>query len=175
MFIDIIAVVLLLLAIVKGISKGFVIAVFSMLSFIIGLAAALKLSASVGNLVSNNLNITGYWLPFLAFLLVFIGVVLLTRIGASVLKKTLSIAMMGWADGLAGIILYTLIYGMTYSIFLFYAAKMGLLYQDTINESVTFRWIEPFGPMAIKGLGKIIPFFSNMFAQLSRFFEGIAR
>ncbi len=44
MLIDIIVVILLVMAIFKGLRKGLIVAVFSFLAFLIGLAAALKLS-----------------------------------------------------------------------------------------------------------------------------------
>ena len=45
--IDIIFAILIVIAIFKGYRKGFIIAIFSVLAFILGLAAALKLSATI--------------------------------------------------------------------------------------------------------------------------------
>ena len=72
MLIDIVVVILGLLAIYKGFTRGFVLAIFSLLSFIIGLAAALKLSALVAVYLGRNINLAQRWLPFLAFIAVFI-------------------------------------------------------------------------------------------------------
>jgi membrane protein required for colicin V production len=47
MFIDAVFFILMALACYKGYSKGFIIAIFSVLGFIVGLAAALKLSTTV--------------------------------------------------------------------------------------------------------------------------------
>lgn len=165
----------MLLAIFKGISKGFIVAVFSLLAFIVGLAAALKLSATVADHLREKMNVNGYWLPVLSFLVVFVGVVLLIRFGASLVKKAASIALLGWLDALAGVLLFAVMYIMVYSVILFYATRIGLISAEMQAASKTYFFIEPFGPDVMKALGKVFPFFSNMFSDLSRFFEGVSK
>src|SRR3954470_6996232 len=116
MAIDLIFVALMILAVFKGISKGFIVAVFSLLAFIIGLAAAIKLSAVVAVHLHEKMNVSGYWLPFLSFLIVFIAVVFLIRWGASLVKRAASIVFLGWIDALAGIVLFAVMYLMVYSV-----------------------------------------------------------
>ena len=88
MMIDIIALVILLLAIFTGFRKGLIIAVFSFLAFFVGLAAALKLSTVAAAYLGRNVNISERWLPVLAFFAVFVIVVLLVRLGARLLNRT---------------------------------------------------------------------------------------
>src|SRR5512138_3717427 len=98
MFIDFIAIALLVLSIIKGFQKGLVVAIFSLLAFIIGLAAALKLSAVVAEYLRANTNISQKWLPILAFAIVFLAVVLLVRLGAKAIEGGLKLAMLGWLN-----------------------------------------------------------------------------
>lgn len=174
MLIDLIFLILIVFAIFKGISRGFIVAVFSLLAFIIGLAAALKLSAVVAVHLHEKMNVSGFWLPFLSFLIVFIAVVLLIRVGASLLKKVVSIAFLGWADSLAGIILYAIMYLMAFSVILFFATRLGLISPSAQAASRTYSFIEPFGPKVMSWLGKAVPFFSHMFSDLTRFFQGFS-
>ncbi len=174
MFLDIIFVILLVMAIIKGFSKGLIVAVFSLVAFIIGLAAALKLSAVVAGYLKTNMHIESWWLPVLSFAIVFIGVVLLVRIGATIIKKTASLAMLGWLDRLGGILLYAVLYLMIYSVFLFYATQLHLVSAAQAAESQTYELVKPWAPWVINGFGKIVPLFSNMFAELKVFFGGVA-
>ncbi len=174
MLIDLIFLILMIMAIFKGISKGFIVAVFSLLAFIIGLAAALKLSAVVAVHLHEKMKVSGYWLPFLAFLLVFIAVVFLIRFGASLLKKAISIAFLGWADSLAGIVLYAIIYLMVFSVILFFTTRIHLVSAAMQASSHTYAFIEPLGPKVMNLIGKAIPMFSHMFADLSRFFQRVS-
>ncbi|MDQ6761444.1 MAG: CvpA family protein, partial [Bacteroidota bacterium] len=164
----------MLVAIFKGIRKGFIIGIFSLLAFIIGLAAALKLSAIVAKYLEQNILTATKWLPALSFFLVFIIVVLLVNLGAKLIKKTFDLAMLGWLDRLLGIILYIILYTIIFSILLFFAEKMLLLKAQVILESKTYNYIAPWGPKVIDNLGNIIPLFRDMFAQLQSFFENIA-
>ena len=87
MFIDFIVVVLLIIAIFKGLSKGLIVGIFSFLAIIIGLAAALKLSALAASYLGENVNISQRWLPVIAFAVVFIIIVLLVRLAAKALAE----------------------------------------------------------------------------------------
>lgn len=174
MIIDVAFFIVLAYAIFKGISKGLVVAVFSFLAVFIGLAAALKLSATVAGWLQSNTNVTGKWLPFLSFIIVMIGVALLIRWCAKLIEAAMSVAMMGWINRLGGIIFYALLYGIVFSVLLFFMVKMNIIKQETLNSSVCYPVIQPVGPWVIDGLGKVIPVFKDMFNQLESFFSGIA-
>ena len=161
MVIDIILFILLVIAVIKGISRGFIVAMFSFLAIIIGVAAAMKLSYIAANWLQQSFNINGNWLPVLSFLLVLLGVILLVRWVANLIQGAINIAMLGWLNKLGGIILYLLIYLFVYSIILFYLTKMEILATETIAASRTYNLIEPFGPKAVDILGSIIPFFQK--------------
>lgn len=174
MIIDIIFLILCFLAILKGLSRGFVVAVFSLLAIIIGVAAAMKLSFIVAEWLQQSFNTGKQWLPVLSFLIVLIGVIILVRWVANLIQAALKMAMLGWLNKLGGVVLYLFIYLFVYSIFLFYFAKMHFIKLETIKASHTYSLIAPFGPAAIDIVGKIIPVFKNIFQQLSDFFENIA-
>lgn len=174
MIIDVIFLILLALAIIKGISRGFIIAVFSFLAIIIGVAAAMKLSYIVANRLQHSFNTGKQWLPFLSFLIVLIGVIFLVRLLANMLQRVVNIAMLGWLNKAGGILLFTLLYISVYSVVLFYLTKMNMIKPETIAASHTYFFIEPLGSKTVNIIGYIIPVFKNMFQQLSDFFENIA-
>jgi membrane protein required for colicin V production len=163
----------MVIAVFKGFSKGFVVGIFSLIAFVIGLAAALKLSALVAQHLQSSSGMTGKWIPFLSFSLVFVVVVLLVNLGARVIKKTVSLAMLGWLDRLAGIVLYIIIYTIIFSVLLFFAEKMALLKPETIRVSKVYNFVAPWGPAVIDNLGKIIPVFKDLFVQLQSFFQNL--
>ena len=170
MLIDIIVLVLCGIALFKGLRKGFVLAVFSLLSFVIGLAAALKLSALVAVYLGRNINVAEKWLPFLAFILVFIVVILLVRLGARVIEKFLQLAMLGWLNKLCGVALYVILYLIILSIVLFYAEQLNLIRKQTVTASISYPVLSPLGPKVINWLAAVVPVFENMFLQLQQFF-----
>ena len=175
MLIDIAFLFMMVLAIFKGLSKGFIVGIFSLLAFIVGLAAALKLSAVVANYLKAHTGAATPWLPVLSFLLVFIVVVVVVGLGARLIKKTVDLAMLGWLDRLAGILLYIIVYTIIFSVILFFAEKMLLLKPPVIATSVAHKYVAPWGPIVINNLGNILPFFKGMFTELELFFESVAK
>lgn len=175
MFIDFIAIGLIVLAIIKGFRNGLVVAVFSLLAFVIGLAAALKLSAVVAEYLGTNTNISQRWLPLLAFAIVFFLVMLLVRLGAKAIETGLGMVMLGWLNKLGGIVFYLLLYFFIFSIILFYAAQLHVIKPETTQVSSTYPFIYPIAPVVMDALGSVIPFFKNMFGELENFFDHLSK
>lgn len=175
MILDIIFAVLVVVALFKGYRMGLIVGIFSFLGIMIGLAAALKLSAVVARRIGPAVNISDKWLPVISFIIVFFIAVLLVRWGARLLQKAVEIAMLGWVNKLGGIIFYIAIFIIVYSIVLFYATGLGLISQKTIQASATYSFVQPWGPKVINAFASVIPIFKDMFTGLEDFFEGVGR
>jgi membrane protein required for colicin V production len=174
MLIDFTFAALIILAIVKGYQKGLILAIFSVVAFIVGLAAALKLSTVVAGYLKDSVNVSAKWLPFIAFALVFFAVVLLVRLGGKLVEKTFQAVMLGWVNRIGGILLYAALYLFILSVFVFYAEKLHLIQPATIQASATYTFIQPWGPVIIDNFGKVIPVFKDMFTELGDFFNSVS-
>ena len=172
--IDIIFAILFILAIIKGLRRGFIIAVFSIIGYVIGLAAALKLSALVAVYLQKNIVVAGKWLPFISFALVFIVVVMLVNWGGKLVENFFKLALLGWVNRLGGALVYVLLYSIIFSVFLFYAEKLNLFNKQSIQQSITYSFLRPWSPAIIGGFGYFIPWFKESFNQLESFFEKVA-
>ena len=172
--IDIIFAVISIIAIIKGIRKGLVVALFSIIAYIIGLAAALKLSAVVAMYLQKNISVSGKWLPVISFAIVFIIVVILVNWGGKFIEKSFEMAFLGWANKLAGAAVYLVLYIIIFSILLFYADKIHLLQPETFQKSTLYPYIKPWGPAVIDNFAKVIPFFKDSFQSLENFFESVS-
>jgi membrane protein required for colicin V production len=175
MLIDILYAIIVIIALIKGFRQGLIIALFSVVAFIVGLAAAMKLSAVVAEYMRGSINVSAKWLPFLSFALVFIVVVLLIRWGASLLQKAVELTLLGWVNRLGGMILYFIFYTIAFSVILFFCIQMHFISQDTIDKSVIYPFVEPWGPAVLDTLGSIIPWFKDMFKELEEFFSDVSK
>lgn len=175
MFLDFVLIIILILAVIKGYQRGLIVGVFSFVAVIIGLAAAMKLSTVVAGYIGDTIKVSDGWLPVISFAIVFILVVLLIRLGANLIQKTVEISMLGWVNRLGGILLYIAIYAMVYSVVLFYAEQVKLVQPAAIEKSVTYSYIQPLGPKVINGFASVIPVFKGMFTELQAFFDGVAQ
>ena len=173
MFIDVAYIILIAIACFKGLRKGFIVAVFSVLGFIIGIAAALKLSAVVAVKLAAHAG-AAKWLPAVSFLLVFLAVAFIVSLAGKIIQKTFETVMLGWLNRLAGVALYILLYSIIYSVFLFYAVQLHFINAETVSTSAVYPYLQPLAPKIINLIGSVIPWFKNMFTELERFFAGIS-
>ncbi len=174
MIIDIAFAVFLLLALIKGYSKGLIVALFSIVAFVAGLAAALKLSSYVALRLSASTSVSARWLPFISFFLVFVIVVVLVNLGGKLVQKSMQLLLLGWANRIGGILLYGMLYAILLSIFVFYATQLKILSAATAASSVVYPFIQSLGPWVINSLGSFIPFFKGLFITLQEFFGKMA-
>jgi membrane protein required for colicin V production len=174
MLIDVIFAVLMVLAFIHGYRRGLIVAIFSFIAIIIGLAAALKLSTVVAKYIGESVKVSDRWLPVISFIVVFAIVVFLIRLGARVIQRLTETLMLGWANRLGGAILYILIYVTVFSIILFFAGQIKIIRPETVRASVTYPFVQPWGPRAINALATLIPFFKDMFKELERFFGDVS-
>ncbi|MGG9961868.1 CvpA family protein [Ferruginibacter sp. SUN106] len=172
--VDVVFAILMILACIKGYQKGLIIALFSIVAFIIGLAAALKFSSVVAGWLGENAKVSAQWLPFLSFAIVFLAVVLLVNWGGKIIEKTFQMALLGWVNRLGGIIFYAVLYIIIFSVFLFYAENIHLIKPEAIQASQTYSFVQPWGPVVINNFAKVIPVFKDMFADLETFFGTIS-
>lgn len=174
MILDLIFAVLLVLAAIKGYQRGLIIGIFSFVAIIIGLAAAIKLSTVVAGYIGKAVKVSDEWLPIISFAVVFLIIVLLVRLGANFIHHTAEVAMLGWVNRLGGVIFYAAIYITVFSVVVFYAVQIDIIKQETLDKSITYPIVGPWGPKAINGFASIIPFFKNMFSELEQFFGGVS-
>ncbi|MBL7747444.1 MAG: CvpA family protein [Chitinophagaceae bacterium] len=174
MLLDLIFAVIIVLSVLKGYQRGLIVGLFSFVAVIIGLAAAMKLSAVVAGYIGKAVKVSDEWLPVISFAVVFLVVVLLIRLGANAIERTVEVVTLGWLNKLGGILLYAAIYTVVFSVLLFYAEQIKILQPETIDKSVTYSFVQPWGPEVINGFGSVIPVFKDMFGELESFFGGVA-
>ena len=175
MILDILFLLLMLYAVFRGLTKGLILGLFSMVTVFIGIAAALKLSSGVAIYLQGRSGSLDRWLPILSFIIVFLAVILLVKVGARIIEKAIQLAMLGWLNRIGGMILFVLLYSFMFSVFLFYAEKMYLVKSQTIAQSEVYPYIAPWGRRVIDNMGRIVPLFKDMFQQLEVFFGNIAQ
>ena len=164
----------MLLAIVRGWRKGLILAVFSLVCGLIGLAAAVKLSAILALHMKSDLHVTSRWLPLIAFILIFLMVVVIISWAGRLIEKLVKWVLLEWLNKLGGILLFLVLYLAFYSIILFYGTEMGIISKHTVSVSRFYHLLAPFGPAVIRFITRFIPFGQDMFTALEGFFGAIA-
>ncbi len=175
MILDILFLLLMILALYKGLKRGIVLSLFDFIGFFIGLAAALKLSAITAVYLKAHFSLSGIWLPFFSFILVFALVAVGMHYAGKLMTKTSEAIMMGWMNKLGGVLLYMILYGMIFSILIFYGKQLKIFTPDMLASSKVYPLVSPLAPDIMEMLGKLIPVLQDVFHQLEDFFSGVSR
>lgn len=170
MFIDVVFFILLALGIVKGYSKGLVKGILSYISIIIAFTAAIKLSAMAATYIGTIHTVSDKWLPFISFIAVFIGVLLVIRWMGTLIDFSVKKLYLGGINRLGGVFLYTGIYISVWCMMLFYLNIMHLIPHKTVENAITYNVSKEIGNRAIMGIKFIFPFLKSAFQSLETFF-----
>ena len=170
MYLDIILAGFFLLATIKGYKKGFFLSLFSFVGYILGLFLAMKCSAMLAEKMKTHTGQMEKWYPFLSFILILAGTVVLANMLGKLIKKSADAVMLGWLDRLGGVALYICIFGIIAGFVLYFLVKVGVVSNETCSKSKLYSLIEPIAPNLMNFSGKIIPASKGILDQLNHFF-----
>jgi membrane protein required for colicin V production len=100
---DILIIVILGYSLVRGLFRGLVKEISSIIGVMGGFYAAYTYYKHVGNLLSGFIHEVSY-LNIVSFLIIFCGVLILVSVLGVILKYLLNIAFLGWVDRIGGIV-----------------------------------------------------------------------
>ena len=166
MWIDILSGTILIIAILQGYRHGLIKAIISFCSLFIGLIVAFQFAGYISNLLKEHTKIGSQWLPFIAFLVVLIGVMILLKMITGILQQSAEWLMLGWLNKLLGMILYALIYGTILSAVLYFMILLGVVEKASIKDSFSFSYLESWWPYFMKKLSLWIPSIKSSLSSL---------
>jgi membrane protein required for colicin V production len=143
MLIDLLFAGFIILAVFNGIRKGLVVALFSLVGWILGLFAAFKFSDLAAEYLDDVISVSESTLSIISFVVVFAIVVLLVNLGAKIIEKTMELTLLGWVNRLGGIFFYVLLYTFIFSVLIFFAEKTNLVNEEATSSSKVYQWVKP--------------------------------
>lgn len=166
-WLDLLAGTILIIALLQGYRNGLIKAIISFFSLMIGVVLAFQFAGFIASQLKLYTKITSYWLPFISFLIVLLGVMLALRWITGLLQQTADWFMLGWLNKLLGMILYTLIYGTILSAFIYFMSMLGVVEKSTMDASISYSYLSKWWPYFMAKLGEWLPFIKQTLAQFS--------
>lgn len=166
MWIDILSGTILIIAILQGYRHGLIKAIISFCSLFIGLIVAFQFAGYISNILKEHTKIGSQWLPFIAFLVVLIGVMILLKMITGILQQSAEWLLLGWLNKLLGMVLYALIYGTILSALLYFMILLGVVEKSSIKDSFSFSYVESWWPYFMKKLSLWIPSIKSSLSSL---------
>jgi len=107
-YIDYIIIILLVIAAVKGATKGFIYEVASLIALIGGVWGAIKFSHATETFLEKRLDFTSNYINIIAFVITFIIIIVLVHLLAKAIEKELESVSLGTANRILGLIFASL-------------------------------------------------------------------
>lgn len=173
MILDAIAIILIVFFFIRGYRKGFIVAAFAIIAILLGVICALKLSAKLAAFLLEKNIVTSGWAQIVSYIVLFIGVVWLVRIGGKLIEKTVEAVWLGLFNNLAGGIIYAVMAIIVWSSCLWIGNQAHLFTPETIAGSKTFAVLSPVAPWTFEHIGAVLPLAKGLFADLQHFFDQV--
>lgn len=143
MSVDLVFLVMMAIAVFKGIRNGLIVAVFSIVAWIVGLVVAFKFADVAASYLKGVFEMEPRTLYIVSFILLFVLVTVLINLGAKLIEKTVELVLLGWVNRLGGIFFYVLLYTLLFSILIYFAERVNLVSAETIANSRVYPWVKP--------------------------------
>ncbi len=166
--IDIALSIIFLIGAFGGYRKGFLSELFSLLGIILGILAGFKLMGIAMIKLTHFYDINDKILPYVAFGVVFLIVVIVVSLLGKLLKSSIEKTVLGNADQVAGSVLGLLKTAFMVSVLLWVTSSMQINIPEHWSED---SWLYPatasFAPTVTSWVAEIFPVFSDLFGGQS--------
>lgn len=164
--IDIVLIIILLIGAVAGYKKGFLSELFTLLGIILGVLAGFKLMGTAMLMLDEHYEINEKVLPYVAFAVVFLIVVVGITLLGKAFKTSLEKTVLGGIDKLCGGLLGIVKAAFMASVLIWLFTSLNIFAPPSFTEDA---WLYPtiarFAPAVTSWIGEVFPVFSDLFGQ----------
>lgn len=147
-YFDLFVLIIFAFAIIKGLQKGFVIELASLVGLILGIVGAIYLSGTTAEWLSAF--ITSKYISIIAFLLIMVGIIILVFLLAKMVETMVKALALGWLNRIMGAFFALVKSAFSISLLIFIIEFSGyglkVIPPDTRDTSYTFKSLEWFAP-----------------------------
>jgi membrane protein required for colicin V production len=167
-FIDLFILIPLALGALGGFRKGFILEVITLLALILAVIGGFHFLHWGISVLTDNFQLSGKFLPFLAFLLIFIGIIAIVNMIGQVLKKVVHMVFLGGIDKIAGAVLGAVKAVFLFSVLIWVFQVFGVeLPQHLQDGSFLYPHVVSLAPATVDLFGFIIPASSDLMDKIA--------
>ena len=161
--IDIVLAVVILIGAYRGYRQGFLMEIITFLAIVLGILGGFKLLGQAMLMLDNNFKINGSVLPYVAFAVVFIIIVIAVSLLGRFIKSSIDKSFLGRIDQAMGafIGIFKLLFVVSVGIWII--GSLSVTFPESwTDESWLFPFVAGFAPTLVSWIGEIIPVFRNI-------------
>lgn len=145
-----------------GFRKGLLIEIIGIIAFVLAIIAGFKLMEMGMTVLAEYIDGYTELLPFLSFIIIFLGIILLINMLGKLLKKMIDMTLLGGFDKAAGAVIGLLKWAIGVSILLWLCLNFGVTLPGQDEELVLYPFLAELGPNLISSLDTVLPFAEDM-------------
>ena len=161
---DLILIVFFVIGMASGYRKGFLVSLFSLLAIFLGIIVSFKFMGAAMLTLNDHYNIDEKILPYVAFAVVFILVLIAVNLLGKLFKSSLDKTLLGSIDQLAGAVLGILKTAFMISVIFWILESMEVDFLDRWKEdSWAYTHVATVAPAVTAWVGGMIPEIGDLF------------
>lgn len=161
---DIAICVFILVGAYAGYKEGFLMELFSLLALLLGVLGGFKLMGWAMLYLADHFNVDKNVLPYVAFGVVFIAIVIAVRLLGNMIKLSLDKSFLGRVDQVAGGFLGIIKTGFILSVLIWLIDSLRFNFPDRWTaDSWLFPKVATFAPSVTTWIGEWFPIFRDVF------------
>jgi membrane protein required for colicin V production len=165
MIFDILFLIFIALGFYQGFRNGIIYSLFSLLGWFLGIIAALKFSYLVLNFLHGLVHVGPKTLAIIAFILIFLFVLLLMRLVAWALEKLLKSFSLNLPNQVLGGLIHSLVGLYVLCVFIWFLNKLDVIPKHQKETSHIYPYVNNLAPKVVEVTGKVIPALRDTFAR----------
>lgn len=171
MIIDILCLGSLAIGFWMGYSRGIVQTAFSVFAIFFGMLITFKFYEVTNGLLENIFEPDNPLVFLLSFVLTFVGIMLLIRLLAKGVENILKKIQLNILNKLAGGVLLSMIFGIVFSVLLWFFDQAGVVSAEVKSASNTYPILQDVPEASRQLLEKLKPLFVEFWEDASRMID----
>lgn len=161
---DIALVIIILIGAYSGFKEGFLMELFSLMALLLGVLGGFKLMGWAMLLLAEEFNVDQKVLPYVAFGVVFLAIVIVVRLVGNLIKVSLDKSFLGKVDQVAGAFLGLIKTCFMLSVLIWLVDSLKISFPDRwTHNSWLLPGIASFAPRVTSWVGEFFPVFKDVF------------
>ncbi len=162
--VDFVLIAFVLLGAFSGYKKGFLMELITLFGLILGVLGGFKLMGHAMLLLDDRFNINEKVLPYLAFAVVFVVIIVVVSLIGKMIQSSLAETLLGSADKIAGGVLGVLKMAFMVSVVIWILDALQISFFDTMGEdSKLYALTATVAPTVTSWIAEVIPAFRDIF------------
>jgi len=153
----------------KGYTKGFLIEITTLVSLVLAIFLGFQLMDKVIIYLKEIIDVPDGFLPFIAFISVFVGVLFAVNWMSKGVKKFLDVTLLGQLDNLAGAIFGSLKFAFIISIILWLSDRTSFIIPSKYTEgAMIYPILIEYSPTIIEKVTSFTPFTKDLVYSINK-------